>query len=379
MRDTDVRIVGAHEVTYQRHPDPALCTADLISGAVHDAATRTGIDLADIDGLGVAAFTLGPDHAIDVARRCGLSVTWLMEDTNGGASGVNMLQHAVRALQAGDATTIALVSGDVMAGNAFRDLTAEYNAATRDFVTPLGVTGPNAVFAMLTVRHMRATGLQTSDYGRVAVAQRRWATLNPGAVYRAPMTLDDYLSAPMVADPLRRYDCVPPVTGADVLLLTSRPDDGASVRVRAIGASYNHDLGEGDGLRTGLAGIAPDLWGSAGVEPDDVDVICVYDDYPVMVLAQLEDACLLGGDDLPAAVRRLDEARRPVNTSGGQLSCGQAGAAAGMHGLVEAVTQLLGRAGDRQVDGARLGVVTGYGMVTYRYGACAGMSILERV
>jgi acetyl-CoA acetyltransferase len=110
------------------------------------------------------------------------------------------------------------------------------------------------------------------------------------------------------------------------------------------------------------------------VKPADVDVALVYDDYPVMVLVQLED---LGFGDPHETLLRIGDRSLPVNTSGGQLSAGQAGAGGGMHLLVEAVTQLRGRGGSRQVEGARLALATGYGMVAYRYGACANAAVLE--
>jgi acetyl-CoA acetyltransferase len=165
------------------------------------------------------------------------------------------------------------------------------------------------------------------------------------------------------------------VSGADALVVAG---SGDGVRIRALRALHNHDGQEGDGLTTGIAELADALWQDAGVGPEDMDLVSVYDDYPAMALAQLADLGFVPDGDLPGFLRRrIEEERLPVNTSGGQLSAGQAGCAGGMHGLVEAVTQLLGRAGDRQVGGARLAVVTGYGMVLYRYGACANAVVLE--
>jgi acetyl-CoA acetyltransferase len=150
------------------------------------------------------------------------------------------------------------------------------------------------------------------------------------------------------------------------------------VRIRALRASHNSDGQEGDGLRTGLANIAPELWSAANVGPGDIDLACVYDDYPVMVLVQLADLGFLPDGDFQRFLEvDLDESHWPLNTSGGQLSAGQAGAAGGMHGLVEAVTQLTGAGGARQVPAARLALVTGYGMVLYRYGSCAAAVVLE--
>jgi acetyl-CoA acetyltransferase len=197
-------------------------------------------------------------------------------------------------------------------------------------------------------------------------------------VYREPLTLEEYLAAPIVAEPLCRFDCVPVVSGADALVVTSDDRAPAGVRIRAIRALHNPDGQEGDGLHTGLAEIAFELWDAAAAGPGDIDLAWVYDDYPAMVLVQLDD---LGFDAEQDAARfvamRLEEQRWPLNTSGGQLSAGQAGAAGGMHGLVEAVTQLRGEGGARQVPDARLAAVTGYGMVLYRYGACAAAAVLE--
>jgi acetyl-CoA acetyltransferase len=110
------------------------------------------------------------------------------------------------------------------------------------------------------------------------------------------------------------------------------------------------------------------------VGPADVDVVSVYDDYPVMVLVQLAD---LGVAPDPKRFLADGVDTLPLNTSGGQLSVGQAGCAGGMHGLVEVVTQLLGQAGARQVEGPRIGLVTGYGMVVKDYGAMANAVVLD--
>jgi acetyl-CoA acetyltransferase len=275
-----------------------------------------------------------------------------------------------------------LVAGDLIERGDYRKLVDEYNRATRDYLAPLPFDGPNTLFSFLTQRHMAEYGLSRRDYGLVAIAQRRWAALNPGAVYRSPMSMEDYLGAPAVAPPLHRYDCVPPVTGADAVVVTSAARAGGrrSARVLAVGGSYNHDGQEGDGLQTGLSQIAAGVWNEAGAGPEDADVVATYDDYPVMSLIQLADMGFIADRDYRGWVsEHLDaDPPWPHNTSGGQLSCGQAGAGGGMLGLGEVATQLLGRAGERQVD-ARIGVAVGYGMVVLRWGAAANMAVLERV
>lgn len=375
-------IAGGIEVPYRRQA-PELTTGDLLAQAFDAALAQTGFSARDVDGLAVASFTLAPDHAIDMAWRLGISPRWCMDDCHGGASGINMLQHAIRAVQHGDASVIVLLSGDRFEAADFRQLIEHYNLTTRTYLRPLENGGPNSLFAMLTNRHAARHGLTARDYGALCVAQREWASLNPGAVYRTPLTLDDYLAAPRVADPLGRFDCVPVVCGANAVVVARADRLGRDARtpplhVRALQCCYNPDHQEGDGLQTGLAALASSLWSQAGMSPADMDVISVYDDYPVMTLIQLADLGFVPDGDLRPLIARIASRVLPVNTSGGQLSAGQAGAAGGMHGLVEAIVQLQGAAGARQVDDARRALVSGYGMVQYRYGMCANAVVLER-
>jgi len=173
-------------------------------------------------------------------------------------------------------------------------------------------------------------------------------------------------------------------SGASALIVqttsgkSSRSSGNApAVAVRAIGAHHNVDAQDGDGTRTGLRELAPHLWTRAGVSPANVDVVSVYDDYPAMVVAQLVDAGFLDPNDVQGELLRLLQGHGPaINCSGGQLSAGQSGAGAGLQGLVEVVSCLLGQ-GPPGTEGARLGFVSGYGMVTYRYGSCANATVLE--
>ena len=372
-------IASAFETRYTRYPDESQTTERLIADAVVGALAEAGLSREDVDGFAVSSFSLKPDHAIDLAWKLGLKLRWLMEDTNGGASGLNMLQHAVRAVEAGDAETVVVCAGDRLERDSFRELVDNYNVATRDWLAPLEFGGPNALFALVTQRHAERHGLGREDYACVPLAQRAWASLNPGAVYRTELPLKEYLAADFVASPLCRYDCVPVVSGADAVVVTSRASSG--VRVRALRALHNTDDQQGDGIDpSGFASLAPELWGAAGIGPTEIDAACLYDDYPVMVLVQAADLGLVVDGDLSRFCHEHLLARHwPLNTSGGQLSAGQAGAAGGLHGLVEAVTQLRGLAGERQVPDARLALVAGYGMVLYRHGACHNAAVLERV
>ncbi|HEU5277247.1 MAG TPA: thiolase family protein [Xanthobacteraceae bacterium] len=376
-------IIGVGQSAYTRRPQPGQSTHTFIRDAVIAALADAGITARDVQGLAVASFSLAPDTAVDLAWKLGLSLRWLLQDTNGGSSAMNMLGHALRGVDAGAADVILVVGGDATGLAGYGKIAANYNIATRDHLAPLGHGGPNGVYALVASRQIKTYGLDKSDYGQLAIAQREWAAKNPFAVYRTPLTMAEYLAAPMVADPLSRYDCVPVVAGAQAIVV-AHPDRAPAgrpgVRVRAHRASFNYDHQEGDGLKTGISTFAAALWDEAGVAPGDIDVASIYDDYPTMVLAQLDDLGMVAGHDLARFCRRdIGERRFPLNTWGGMLSAGQPGGpAGGLNGIAEAVLQLQHRAGERQVDNARLAVATGYGMTKYRYGGTAAAAILER-
>ena len=374
----EAAIVGVGESPYSRRPPSGTSTESLLGDAARRALTSAGLESSAIDGLAVASFSLQPDHAVDLAWKLGLRLRWLMDDANGGASGLNMLAHARRAIEAGDASHVLVLAGDLLTRESFRELVGNYNRTTREQLVPLGYEGPNELFAALTRRHMEASGLEAADYAQIPLAQRAWAAGNPGALYREPLSLEQYLAAPVVAEPLHRFDCAPLAAGADAVVLAA-VGAGAHVRIRSLRAVYNHDGQAGDGLATGLADEADGLYAEAGIGPEDVDVVSVYDDYPVMAAIQLAELGFAPDGDLRRLLHeRIATRTLPVNTSGGQLSAGQAGAAGGLHGVVEVVRQLRGEAVGRQVEGARRGVVSGYGMVLLRYGGCANAAVLER-
>ena len=185
------------------------------------------------------------------------------------------------------------------------------------------------------------------------------------------MTIDEYLSAPLVADPLSILDCVPVVSGANAITVSAIATGVSPVRITSVKASYNHDNHLGDGLSTGLREAAGALWEATGWVPADIDVLSLYDDYPAVVVAQLIDAGFLSTDNTAAALHELLSGDLAINSSGGQLSAGQCGAGAGLHGVVDACRALvrLGRGGRA--------FVAGYGMVAHRFGACSNVAALE--
>jgi acetyl-CoA acetyltransferase len=377
-------IIGVGQSAYTRRPEPGQTALHFMRDAVVAALKDAQLSANDIQGFAVASFSLAPDAAIDLAWKLGLSLRWIMQDTTGGSSAMNMLGHALRGVEAGAAETILVLGGDATGLAGYAKVAANFNTVTQKHLAPLGHGGPNGVYALVANRQMKKYGLQKSDYGHIAVAQRAWAAKNPYAVYRTPMTMEEYLAAPMVAEPLSRYDCVPVIAGAQAMIVANpgrAPKGRPGVRVRAHRGSFNYDNQEGDGLATGISTFAKDLWRDAHVQPGDVDLASIYDDYPTMVLAQANDLGLIPDNDLGRFCRvTIGEKKFPVNTWGGMLSAGQPGGfAGGLNGITEAVLQLQHRAGERQVKGAQLAVATGYGMTMYRYGGTAAAAILERV
>ena len=377
-------IIGVGQSAYTRRPEPGQSALSFMRDATVAALKDAGLNATDVQGMAVASFSLAPDAAVDLAWKLGLSLRWLSQDTNGGSSAMSMLGNALRVVETGAADTVLILAGDATGLAGYAKVAANFNTVTQKHLAPLGHGGPNGVYALVAARQMKKYGLQKSDYGHIAIAQREWAAKNPFAVYRTPMTMEEYLAAPMVADPLSRYDCVPVIAGAQAMIV-ARPDRAPQgrpgVRVRAHRGSYNYDNQEGDGLRTGISTFADELWREAGVGPTDINVASIYDDYPTMVLAQANDLGLVAGHDVARFCRvTIGEQRFPVNTWGGMLSAGQPGGhAGGLNGITEAVLQLQHRAGERQVKDARLAVATGYGMTMYRYGGTAAAAVLERV
>ena len=342
-----------------------------------------GIEKADVDGLAMSSFTLAPDTVVAMTAYLGLSPRWIEDVPTGGASGVMTLSRAARAIQAGDADIIACIAADTDGG--FRDLVANFSTFSKDAIYPYGGAGPNGVFAMITRHYMEQFGATREDFGRLCVAQRRNAMTNPHAVMKKPMTLDDYMAARPVAEPLHLLDCVMPCAGAEAFLVmsTDRAKSLGLAHATVRGVVERHNAYPQDPVPTrgGWAMERDRLYAQAGLGPEDMDFLQTYDDYPVIALMQIEDLGFCAKGEGPAFLRETDltvGGDLPHNTSGGQLSAGQAGAAGGYLGLVEAIRQLTGQAQGTRVEDARFGLVSGYGMVIYDRCLCTGAAILGR-
>jgi acetyl-CoA acetyltransferase len=339
----------------------------------------------DVDGLTVSSFTLAPDTAIGLTQHLGVSPRWLDHIPLGGSSGVVALRRAARAVQAGDADIVACIGGDTNHVDSFRLTLANFSQFARDAVYPYGAGGPNASFAFLTMHYMRLHGATREDFGKLCVAQRANALKYPRALFKKPLTLAEYLAARPIAEPLHLFDCVMPCAGAEGFLVM-RKERAQHLRLPYVllkGTIERHNAFASDPvqMRAGWALDREDLYGQAGVEPKDIDFVETYDDYPVISLMQLEDLGFCGKGEGPAFVRKHSftyDGSFPLNTSGGQLSVGQAGAAGGFLGMVEAIRQLTGEAGEHSVEGAKLGLVSGFGMINYDRGLGSGAAILAK-
>ncbi len=346
---------------------------------------ESGLDKAQIDGLTVSSFSLGPDTAVGITQHLGLSPRWLDYLPNGGASGVMALRRAARAVQAGDADIVACVAADTNHVDSFRQMLGGFSYFARDASYPYGAGGPNSIFALVTANYMRRYGARRDDFGRIAVSQRINAMKNPLALFKQALSLDDYMAARAISDPIHLFDCVMPCAGGEAFLVMSeqRARELALPHATLRGAIERHNAFSDDPVmeRGGWRVDRDDLYAQAGVAPGAIDFIQTYDDYPVIVMLQFEDLGFCDKGEGPEFVRSRDLTYAgdfPNNTGGGQLSAGQAGAAGGFIGMNEALRQLTGQAGERQVADAELGLVCGFGMVTYDRCLCTGAAILGR-
>ena len=354
-----------------------------LARALAELSHRSGLSKDRFDGLCVSSFTLGPDTAVGLTQHLGLTPRWLDHIPMGGASAVVALRRAARAVQAGDADVVACIGGDTNHVDSFRQNLANFTQFARDAVYPLGSGGPNVSFALLTSYYMRMYGAEAADFGKLCVAQRDNALQFPLALFKKPLTLDEYLNARLVADPLRLFDCVMPCAGADGFLVM-RKDRATQLGLpyaRILGTIERHNAFPDDPIqiRGGWAMDKDDLYAQAGVGPEDVDFMEAYDDHPVINFMQIEDLGLCekgGATDYVRAHSFTVDGDMPFNTSGGQLSVGQAGAAGGYLGMVEAIRQVTRQKLGAQVENAHIGLVSGFGLINYDRGLCSGAAII---
>jgi acetyl-CoA acetyltransferase len=372
---TEACIVGVGETAYTRGAGSGASPLALQLQAAARAIEEAGLARSEIDGL--LPFP-GLGTAEEFAANLGVeNLRYAATVHMGGAAPVASLQAAAAAVGAGVARHVLILAGwNGYSGRRAREVVATDAASipggaiARDYYLPHGLTAPPQWYALLARRHMHEFGTRPEHLGAVAVAMRKHAQRNPRAVMCGrPMTLEDHQASPMLADPYRLFDCCLETDGAAAAVVTTaeRARDLARRPVRILGAAagqpYPADeiLNRMDVFRTGLSSAAPEAFAQAGLRPEDVDFAEIYDCFTFEVLQQLEEAGFCkrgeGGPFVEGGRIELGGAL-PVNTHGGLLSEAHV---LGMNHVVEAARQLRGEAEGRQVAGAEVGVVTGWG------------------
>ncbi|NVI91455.1 thiolase family protein [Actinomadura sp. BRA 177] len=345
----------------------------LAADAVRLAAQDAGLALGDLDGL-LVSHGMGGSPGIELAGTLGLRDLRLLSQVNSfGATAGAMVSYAAMSVLSGTATTVACVFADAplkpkqSAGSA-------YNRSAREWygfggmTAALGLRSVNSFYALAAQRHMARYGTTSEQLGAIAVATRDWASRNPLAQMRDPITIDDHQNSRWVSEPLHLLDCCLVSNGAIAVIVTSddRARDLARPPAHLWGWGQGHpghrkERGSDFGLTTGAASSGATAMKMAGITVSDVDVCELYDCYTYTVLVSLEDYgfCAKGEGGAFAASGALGPGGSlPTNTGGGQLSAYYMW---GMTPLSEAVIQARGDGGERQAASNDVILVSGNG------------------
>jgi acetyl-CoA acetyltransferase len=343
--------------------DSGVSTLTLGARAVLAALEDAGVAADQLDGI--ATFRVGDSVSPSVlAQALGLrDLHWHLDQFGGGSVSHAIVGQAALAVQAGLAETVVCYRA-LNARSEFRmggTGRPPVDVVETQYQAPYGFFTPPQQFAMAARMHMDRYGTTHEQLGAVAVAQRAFAVANPRARLRQPITLDDYLASRWVVEPFRLLDCCLETDGAVAVLVTSaerardlrRPPVLISAAAWGSGQTLYSNQ-QPDPTRTAAADLAPRLYAMAGVSPSDIDLAELYDCFSYSVLVQLEDYgfCAKGeaGAFVESGATQLGGSL-PVNTHGGFLSEGYVH---GLNHVTEAVSQLRGDAGARQVEGAEV-------------------------
>jgi acetyl-CoA acetyltransferase len=362
---------------------------DFAGEALSSLIEATGIEKDIIDGMSVTvplSEASNPFFAVYMADALGISPTWLNYGGIGGCSATGGVARAISAIRDGYCEVAVVLSADAPS-TSWR---ANYGAFRGEFQDPVGVQGPPAMFGLLMNRYAHQYGLKDEALAKIATVQREHALLNDNALekFKKPMTTEDYMASRVVADPLRMLDSVMFCDGANAfLVMTQERAQQLGIKKTVRPAAYaeltnvNGNVACPDITETGFSHIGPKVFAKAGLKPSDISMFQPYDDFTIAVLMQFEDFgfCKRGeGSDFILANDISYKGNIPLNTGGGQISAGQPGLASGGLNLAEAVRQLFGEGGKRQVKAPKNALVTGIGVIPYgrNWGTSAAM-ILE--
>jgi acetyl-CoA acetyltransferase len=337
---------------------------------VAEALADAGLTLDDVDGICHAG------SSMQMAEYLGVHPRFTDSTNTGGSSFEVHAEHAAAAIAAGLCDVVVSVyaatpRSDRTHRRPFVRPTFPGPNPMLEWEAPYGLRMPMGPYALAADRHMATYGTTSEQLAQIAVSTRQWAALNPRARYRDPITVDDVLASPLQCSPLHLLDCCLVTDGAGAFVMTSaeRARDLAKPPILVLGAGTCHDhsmISQMPDLTVTPGAVSgPDAFAMAGVGPADVDVLMGYDSFTITALLHLEDLgfCAKGeGGAFVADGRTGPGGPLPMNTNGGGLSYTHPGMY-GMFLIVEAVRQLRGECGPRQVEGAEIAVAHGSGMV----------------
>lgn len=384
-RSGAVAVVGVAESDLGSVPDKTVL--HLQAQAASRALVDAGLTKADVD----AHFTAGVSglYSLQVSEYLGLRPQYIDSTAVGGASFVIHVEHAAAAIAAGLCSVALVTYGSTQRSDRSRRLAGRLDRVERitQFEAPYGPLLPISAYAMAAQRHTYQYGTTSEQLAAIAVQTRRWAQMNPVAFVREPLEIEDVLASPLVSSPLHLLDCCLVTDGGGALVITSaeRAADLPKPPVYVLGAaeysSHNGISQMPDLTVTGAAVTGPRAFARAGLAPADVDVAEIYDSFTITVLLTLEALgfCPRGEGGAFVAEGRLGPGGSlPTNTNGGGLSYCHPGMY-GIFTVIEAVRQLRGECGPRQVPGARVALCHGTGGVLSSHGTLLlGRERLER-
>ncbi|MGE0878814.1 MAG: thiolase family protein [Acidimicrobiia bacterium] len=352
-----------------------------------DALVDAGIEWSAVDGICTSDVAEAPMFVpATVAEYCGWKLNFAERVDLGGANSVGMVWRAAVAVEMGICDVVVCAatgqprpSRDPGSGAAHpRNLLGVYGASSplwgspqAEFDIPFGSLGQNSGYALYARRYHDTYGWDERARAKIAADQRVSANANPNAVfYETPASIDDVLESRMISEPLRILEIVMPVSGGGAVIVArkgrSRKNRGAVVKGFGEHLTHKTPTHAPDLTATPVGPAAASAFAMAGVKPADVDMAQIYDCYTITALLTIEDSGFCEKGRGMAFVNDHDLSYKgdfPVNTHGGQLGFGQAGAAGGMSQVIEAVRQIQGRAGARQVRNHDLVYVSGTGGV----------------
>lgn len=322
------------------------------TAAMHDA----GIGLDDVDAV-VTGYATTMQHLMPadlLAEHLGIHPAVAFGTNVGGATGLAMLAQAVALVGSGAARCVLVAAGEDRASGRGRDATLGVLAQIghQDYEVPVGGNIP-AYYALLASAYLHRHGLDPSALAPLAVQMRANAARHPGAQFTTPITVDDVVGSRAVAEPLRLLDCCPVSDGGGAFVVAAARAGAQDVAVAGVGQAHRHQhVTEADMDDLGARRSAGAALDQAGVGIDDVDVFGIYDSFTITLALLLEELGLAEPGQAGRDAGRGElapDGRAPLNTHGGLLSYGHPGVAGGIAHLVEVVTQLRGRAGERQI------------------------------